>query len=358
MVITGSFVKENFFLIGFPLFLFCFIPIKNFILVRKKAIGLAVVSLLCGLALFLIKENYPEVPSSYSDYYSVTISNIILALRLYLKQIIFTQFAIPILALIYTLYDIYKNYSLILSGVYKKGIIVILLWIQVFIQIIFLLPWEFALGRYLLLVNINLALIYAIIIGDIFNIFEKYIFINFKWLNFNRSFCLIVFFVLITTVPLVRNLFTNANLQSWQILDSGMSYSSVQSLARNIPDDAELYYNFKQNDTNLEIYYGTNMHLSELYGRDDIQSKYIEESNLCTNKPRYIFDRTSDRFYSVEIFENEHFEVVDKGMYNFRPINYGMVLKSFLVGSKLQGWSMNTPFDWAIYKQTINTCIK
>ncbi len=135
--------------------------------------------------------------------------------------------------------------------------------------------------------------------------------------------------------------------------------ASVSALNRHIPKGETVFVNFKENDNNIEVFLENGWHLEEFYKRHDIKFDYLKDDNLCTPGPRFIFDRTSDRFLDKAVFDNNSkFELIEKGEAVYEPVNYGVVVKSFFYGQKLEGWSTKYIFDWGIYKQKGGTCVK
>src|SRR5690606_15059968 len=99
--------------------------------------------------------------------------------------------------------------------------------------------------------------------------------------------------------------------------------------------------------------------LALMYGREDIQFEYLDESNLCSDDTtRYILDRRSERFISNEVLDTSiALSLIAAGEQFYKPLNYGEVRNSFLTGKKSEDWSTEHKFDWRIYEQKPNTCI-
>jgi len=208
-------------------------------------------------------------------------------------------------------------------------------------------------------VNIDLVIIYAItftaLVGRIYKLLPERI----SRLGISQKvFELIVVFAFLLPF-FIRNIFPIANFQLWQKVDSHISFTSVAALNKIVPPGETVYVNYKKGDSNLEIYLETGWHLEEFYNRKDIKFMYLTPTNLCSERDRYIFDRTSDRFLVAKEFSDKFkYELVSSDAIYYQPLNYEAIKKSFLYRQKLNDWNQNYLFDWAIYKQKHGTCIE
>ena len=269
------------------------------------------------------------------------------------------QFAQTPVFEISVIYSVYAFYLFLKRGVKKADkidLILFTLWLVFIIQLLALSPWTFVLNRYLAFVNINLILIYAMIVNGI------YILITNKFKTIKKSgkyLLLIIIFVALLAKMSVRNFFNISNYQLYSETGSEISYQSVNGLAQYIPRNATVYVNYKKGDSNIEIYEEAKWHLKLFYNRNDINFEYLDDSNLCTKNPRYIFDRSSDRYLNENVFkQNKNISLVKSGESIYKPINYGVVMRSFIDRYRYSGWDVSYSFDWSIYYQKGGSCLE
>lgn len=362
LALVGAFTKETYFISGAPLFL-----IGLFILLlRKKEIKwVAKKCLLFALALgffqitiLLIKSGYGSQAQYASNYDLLNIGRLLSNFRTYQKSTLFFHFPLFHISIGYLVYYLWKTVKRP-KKLDLGDLLFLALWFSVFVQQAILAPWRHVLGRYMLLVNVNLILIYAITFAKIFDLFYPQIIKFIPGLAHFKPQLGIVFTLALLPVFFVRNIFPVANFQLQMDVESKLSFDGVSALNRHVPRGETVFVNFKENDNNIEIFLENSWHLEEFYKRYDVKFNYLKDDNLCTREPRLILDRTSDRFLDKDVFDdNRKFELIEKGKVVYEPINYGVVTKSFLYGQKLKGWSTEHNFDWAIYKQKRGTCVK
>ena len=364
LALVGAFTKETYFISGIPFFL---VGLFMLLLRKKEIKWVAIKCLFFALALglfqimiLLIKSNYvTQVQVQYaSNYDLMNIGRLLRNFRAYQKSTFFFHFPLFHISMGYLVYFLWKA----IKGFKKlesEDFFFLILWLSVFAQQAILAPWAHVLGRYMLLVNVNLVLIYAITFMKIFNLFYPRII---KFIPGFAHFRLqLGVFSALALLPIffVRNIFPIANFQLQMDVESKLSFEGVSALNRHIPKGETVFVNFKENDNNIEVFLENGWHLEEFYKRYDVRFDYLKDNNLCTLEPRFIFDRTSDRFLDKIVFDdNDKFELIEKGEATYEPINYGVVVKSFFYRQKLEGWSTKYGFDWAIYKQKGGTCVK
>lgn len=353
----GTFIKENFFVVGMSLLPILVLPqVRKNNIFLKKLLFLSISSVVFGVCVFAIKNSYPPLLTDYSSNYVINIPNIINNGWKYVKMISHYQspfFELSLIYLIFIVVQIFKNGLKKLSIEY---LFTLCLWLVVLSQLFVLSPWKFMLNRYISFVNINLILIYSITLSAIFN---KLFFLLRK---INNKYMIVIvtsFFAIMYSQTFIRNYFDIANYQLYAKTDSDVSFNSIMSIANFIPNNSTLFVNYKKGDSNIELFEEMGWHLEEFYGRYDIKIEYLDEFNSCSSQDRYVFDRRSDRFYDQNVFENEKVFTKLVGESSiYRPINYGVVLKSFKSRYKYSGWNDEHVFDWAVYLQKGGTCVE
>jgi hypothetical protein len=362
--LASVFIKETYFVVAANLlflFLIWLLPMTRVRLgwkkIQKKLLVTGLSLLAFQILVFLIRKSYGGGQNYSSNYDVSNLQLLFSGFKSYLSSILFYQFPIFHISLAYFFY------FLITAVVRRKELklgewFYIFLWTVVFVQLAVLAPWRFVLGRYVLVVNLGLCLVYAVTFQRIYNVsFPKI----FKLINTLVPIpqLELLFAAALLPVFVVRNIFPVANYQLWEKTDSIMSYETVRAVADHVHERETLIANFKNNDTNIEVFYEVGWHLEEFYGRKSTKLTFLDDSNLCAKEQRFILDRTSDRFLRKETFEESNiFQHIDSGGAAYEPINYGVILRSFIYGQKLEGWSSQYNFDWAIYKQKANTCIR
>jgi len=304
---------------------------------------------------FLIRASYPT-GGVYASNYIIKTSSIFANTISYLKMIQFAQTPVFEISAIYSVYAFYLFLKNGVKNAVRVDLIFFTLWSIFIIQLLALSPWSFVLNRYLAFVNIDLILIYAITVNGIYILITD----KFKVIKkFGRHLIMIVVFAILLTKMSVRNFFNIANYQLYSETDSEISYLSVKSLAQYVPENAVVYVNYKKGDSNIEIYEETKWHLKLFYNRNDINFEYLDDSNLCTKNPRYIFDRSSDRFLDKNILkQSKNISLVKSGESIYKPINSGIVMHSFMDRYRYAGWNASYSFDWSIYLQKGGSCIE
>src|SRR3989304_2329147 len=358
--LLGVFTKEGYFLIGVSL-----IPMLVFLSIRRKSkskiyprvIFTIGASFLSAIVVFWIKSKYPPI-EAYASQYKLSLNQILSSLLVYKDNILFHQPLLLYVAFAYLglfLYELYKNkFRTIRFG----DVLLITFWFHAFLNFIVLLPWPYALNRYLILVNIDLVIIYAMTFAALVERIYKLLPERISRLGISRRVfkSMVVFGFLIPFF--IRSIFPIADFQLWQKVDSYISFTSVAALSKTIPSGETAYVNYKKGDSNLEIYLETGWHLEELFNRNDIKFAYLTSTILCSEIDRYIFDRTSDRFLDAKEFSDKFkYELINRDMIYYQPLNYEAVKKSFLFRQKRNDWNQNYLFEWAIYKQKHGTCI-
>lgn len=359
LTLLGVFTKEGYFLGGIS-----FIPMLVFLSIKKdyrsniytRIIFTTIVSILSAVLVFWIRSKYPPI-EAYASQYKFSLGQILSSLTIFKDNIVFHQPILIYVALAYLGLFLYELYKSKFKAIRFADVLFLIFWFHALLNFLVLLPWPYALNRYLILVNVDLVIIYAITFNALSERLYKLLSRRITLLGVSpRLFELVVVFVFL---PLffVRNIFPIANFQLWQKVDSFISFSSIAALNKDIPAGETVYVNYKKGDSNLEIYLESRWHLEEFYRRNDIKFEYLSQTNLCSGKDRYIFDRTSDRFLSAEEFSsNLKYRLISRDSMYYQPINYEVVKKSFLYRQKLNDWNQNYLFDWAIYKQNQNTC--
>lgn len=352
--LLGAFTKESFFLIAAPwiigFFIYSFFN-KKATKSTKKVILILLTTMLSALIIFAIKNSYPEA-NNYASNYVVNISQFLLAFNAYKQKLLFYQPLLVQGSIAYFFYFMYKlGYVRKFKNISISETFLIIAFLQVIVQLAVLLPWKFALDRYLVFVNINLVFIYSFLFMEIYDFIESKIFA--KW-----QFFLGLLLFALSAQFIVRNFFAIANYQLFQQVDSEISKRSIQMIANRVPSGETVYVNYKKGDSNIEIFKAAKWHLEEFYGRGDIQFEYVDINNLCTEDKRYVFDRRSDRYVSTEAFTDAGLSVIEEGVSVYRPVNYGIVIRSFYYKKKLPNWDDEYLFDWSLYIQAPNTCIK
>ncbi len=209
-----------------------------------------------------------------------------------------------------------------------------------------------------MLVNLQLAFTYAIVLQEIFNKTYKIVAARNIKSKKRTQILKLAFVVILLPIFIVRNVFPIANFQLWQKTDSEFTSELLASLATNIPIQETVYVNYIKGDANIEIFLETMWHLELFYKRGDIRLAYLDEDAACTGSDRFILDRRSDRFVSKSVLSSNQFVVeVDTGQKAYKPLNYGGVRDSFIRGYKLETWDAEYIFDWTLYKQKSGTCL-
>lgn len=358
ILLAGAFTKESFFLVAVPMFiLLFFIKNRNIKYLKYNFIKFSIPLAIFGVFVLLLKNSYGQT-TGYSLNYKFAIGDMLSRLNQYLIQINFTQFPFLIMAGIFIAYWLYKQGLNIFRIKSPKDLFILMLCGQIIIQLLILLPWVFVLGRYLLLVNICLTFIYGFALHDLWLIIENYLKKQHKYFSLNINNLRILFFLILIPTFLTRNIFPLANYQLWQKTDNSFTQSILESLNDKIPQNETIYNNYVKGDDNIEIYLETGWHLEEFFGRSDVNLSYLDDTNLCTEKERYIFDRTSVRYLTPDVFKQDIFTNIASGAATYSPLNYGEVKKSFIQGGRSVNWDQNYKFDWALYKQAKQTCIE
>ncbi|KKS95349.1 MAG: hypothetical protein UV71_C0008G0021 [Microgenomates group bacterium GW2011_GWC1_43_13] len=350
----GCFTKETFFIVSLPLILFL-LPTKTKFVKRNRRLFLFIllINLFLGLLVFLIKQNYGMV-SGYSQNYVFTPVTVIDNFENYFTQINHFQFPVIFILALYSAYRVFINLKKRFKRVESKDLILLFFIIESVLNLAVLLPWRFVLGRYLILVNLSLIFAFAIALENVWKLAKHKIIITPSKLTLLGN----SFLVLLTPFIFIRNIFPIANLQLWQKTESETTISLLRSLATHIPINEEVFVNYAKGDANIEVFLETGWHLEEFYNRRDIVFNYLDKSNLCADKERYILDRTTERFMSEgKIINNKNLLLIDSGRSTYNPINYGEVLKSFIRVKKSDLWSQEYKFDWFLYKQKSGTCL-
>lgn len=356
----GVFTKESYFLVGMalvPTLVLLRIYKKRSKAVFRKILFTAASMLILGFMMFLIKKDYPPIVG-YAAQYQFSIGQIVNSLTGFKANLFFYQPVILLLGLAYLLIFLYKILKRRFKNISYDEIFYLTIWFQLIFQLLVLLPWPYVLNRYLLLVNVNLTIVYGITFFRLAQLgFEA---IRQKWTNLNLSethYSTVMFLVLLSPFA-ARNILPLANYQLWLKTDSEISYSSIKALADEVPRGETIFVNYKKGDANIEIFLEAGWHLEEFYNRKDIKFVYLDETNLCTNEGRYIFDRKSDRLIdSGEFGNSSNYEVIANGNLSYEPLNYSAVVRSFYYRDKAENWSEKYLFDWAIYVQRSKTCI-
>ncbi|MBP9759479.1 hypothetical protein KBD45_07345 [Candidatus Dojkabacteria bacterium] len=344
--LLGVFTKESFFLIFLPLSFVLFLKNLN-LSIKIKSLFLMAMLFVFGISVFAIRSSYGEV-QGYALHYVLNFGDLVSRLGQYLTQINHYQYPLLLISFVYLIYWLFKNYDRLFSKLELSEVFYLILWAEAVVQLVILLPWVFVLGRYLILVNISLSIVYAITLNMIWNeikLKSKY--------NFEIK---ILAVILLSAFFMVRNYFPVANYQLWQKTDSDLTNSLIKSLSA-LPNGSTVFVNYIKGDSNIEIFLETKWHLEEFYNRSDIKFVYIDESNLCTKDKRYVLDRTSDRFIKKDKLNYKVLSKISDGSYIYSPLNYGAVLKSFVSRVKQDAWKNNYDFDWTIYEQSSKSCL-
>ncbi|HCR35707.1 TPA: hypothetical protein DIU22_01515 [Candidatus Woesebacteria bacterium] len=355
-MILGGLIKENFFFTSLALLpALILAKVKKDKKVFNNLVWILLFGVISGVIILIIKLSYPTV-GVYSSNYNVTLSTILNNIWSYVKLIQFNQTPLFEISVIHF---VFFTVSLFKKGVKKidtGDVVLISLWSNSIIQLLVLTPWNFVLNRYLAFININLIFIYAISLNDL----VAFIFSRLPRLRgFGRFVILCILFLILTSKIFVRNFFSIANYQLYAQTDSDVSYDSVKAMAEALPVNVVVYVNYKKGDSNIEIFEETKWHLGEFYSRRDIEFVYLDSINLCTKQSRFIFDRRSDRFLASSVFADKNkFKLVKGGASIYSPINYGIVVKSFIDRYRYTGWSDEYDFDWGLYLQKEGTCIE
>jgi hypothetical protein len=357
----GVFTKESFFLVAIPWIagsVFLYISNKEKKVNLTKITYILIITALLSSLMFSIKGNYPKL-ENYSSNYVITLEGILANIKIFWRQLTFYQ---PIFFEVSVIYSLYLIYKIVFTKKFNKvsntELFISISILQILLQLAFLLPWKFALDRYLALVNINLIFIYGYVIMEFYKFINKKFISTSKLLNRYQGIIYFLLLMILAAQFFVRSCFADANYQLFQKVDSETSRGTVEMLSKKIPMNQTVYVNYIKGNDNIEIYKATGWHLEEIYDRGDIEFSYLDEENLCTKEERYIFDRKSARFLDLQVFDNESFVLVDGGVSIYKPINYGVVIRSFYYKQKLPGWEQLDPFDWSLYLQKENTCIE
>lgn len=352
--LLGCMTKETFFLTSFPLIYLLFNNnLKNFNLEKKFIYFTLIINGIFSFIVFSIRNSY-GANLGYSQNYKFEFNSIVDNGINYFNQINHYQSPVLLLLFVGAIVWIYNNYKKVFSVDNKHSLMFAFFVLQAIINIAILLPWQFVLGRYLIIVNISIAFAVVIFIEQLWSILPKLI--DFKYLNLNLAKN--IFLLGLMPFIFIRNLFPIANFQEWQKTDSDLTTDLLKSLSRNIEPNRPVYVNYIKGDANIEIFLETKWHLEEFYNRGDIKFIYLDENNLCIkNESRYILDRSSDRFIQKNNINLNNLELIDSGRYSYDPINYGEVLKSFNYLERSSNWGQSYPFEWNLYRQKPNTCI-
>ena len=355
VLLIGSFTKEYFFLSSLSLAPLIFLPLKtNKKRLSKRLIFLSCLSIVAGIVIFIIKSKYPGQGEYASNY--ILSSRLILGnLKIYISELLFLQTPFLPLSFLYLIFFLYKLSKNRLKNIKIDEVFLIALWILIAVQLIVLAPWRLVFGRYLAIVNITLALTYAISLNWIFKLVTNRFPMKYKKYEL---FIYSTVSLLVISPFFVRNLISDANYQLFQGADVKMASNTLTSLANQIGKDETVYVNYLKGDKNLEIFLETGWHLQEFYEREDIKFEYLDKTNLCTTKERYIFDRSSTRQFNPKLFlDGNTFQVVDKGKTQYERLNYKVIVNSFKYLTKLPKWSSTVTREWGLYIQKANTCI-
>lgn len=357
---VGALTKESYFSLFLPFLCLLFADMKYSYLDKgaKQRLKYFVLSLITfGLVVLAIKASYGNM-GSYASQYEVTVERIVSSTVSYIKQLAHFHSPLIYLPLGYLLYLLANYKHGLTHGNRFRLAIFFVFCLGVVTQIFVLLPWKYTLGRYLMLVNLQLAFTYAIVLQEIFNKTYKIVAARNIKSKKRTQILKLAFVVILLPIFIVRNVFPIANFQLWQKTDSEFTSELLASLATNIPIQETVYVNYIKGDANIEIFLETMWHLELFYKRGDIRLAYLDEDAACTGSDRFILDRRSDRFVSKSVLSSNQFVVeVDTGQKAYKPLNYGGVRDSFIRGYKLETWDAEYIFDWTLYKQKSGTCL-
>jgi len=356
----GALTKETYFLLFVPLLCTLVINFKFNLLRRLQKIRvlLASISLIVfGAVTFLIKGSYNTI-GTYTSQYEVTFERLLSSLLAYKNQLLMYHSPFIYLALFYLCFVIYKLFKKRSLKVDFNTLILLVCWLGALSQLFILLPWKFALGRYLIIVNLFLVFVYAVTLQNVFGMFISYLRKYVSSFKIKPESLKVVFVIFLTPLFLVRNIFPIANFQLWQKTDSEFTADLLYSLSTRIPKNETVLVNYEKGDSNIEIFLETKWHMDLFFNRTDLNFDYLDQNNICAKSDRYLLDRTSSRFVNKELLgQISHLEKVDTGEKTYRPLNYGGVRDSFISGSKSNYWDSSYLFDWTIFKQPGGTCI-
>lgn len=188
-------------------------------------------------------------------------------------------------------------------------------------------PWEFMLSRYMM----PATAILVIFMGIEFNKVKEYVSkrrILFKWL---ASILFIAYFTVFISVSVVRNYIHGEQLAyTTNFIQELFSY-----LAKNVPKNEVVLYNFIKNDITEEPVIGTGVLLNMLYNRPDITVSYLDLENIPDREFLVVGTTIVKERYSRELIE--------KSIKNYKREEDIVREKKFLV--------LTTPFN--LVKQTV-----
>jgi len=358
----GSQIKETFLVLAFPSLgllitgeIFKLQMPKN---MNQKLTIIFLTMLFSGLLIFWVKNSYPKIGDPlYSSNYELNLAVIKYNLASFSSHLLFTQNILIYAAALFSIVFVFNFVRKRNTEDAKQVVFIIFTLLSFLANVAILTPWIFPLGRYLILANLNLMLLYPFL----FQYLYRYLYKNISRIgkNFILDRRIASFLPVFMMLPFffVRNIFAIANYQQQVITGSESSYQSIALLAKNVDNKIPVVVNYKKGDTNIEIYLETAWHLEEFY-KKDVRFDYLTMDSLCTKETRYIFDRTSDRLIDKELLINsKSLDLIDKGNYSYKPINYGVVARSFIFGYRLDNWRDEYVSEWFLYKQKPDSCI-
>lgn len=349
-------VKETFFLTGL-----CFVAWAGYIHLfnkQKRDVGkriwwLAVLMIGIGVWGLYIQREFPEA-NNYADNFAIDAKRLVLNAQNYWAQMVKHQLPVMLMALV-------GMYTMLMKLVKRESDLELDLgmWLMFMLvavgNFLLLLPWGFALARYLLIVNLSLVMMFGYGGQNL----EDWLRGMGKHLNPSNNYYVIagksLILIFILCQFFIQNLVEIANQQLWQKTDVSFANQILEELAR-LPEKSEIYTNYVKGDANIEIYKATQWHLALIYDRHDISFAYLDEHTLCTSNERYLLDRTSTRFTATDSLIAES-EIIASGSATYSPLNEKAVIQSFIQGHKSKDWSSSHPFDWYLMTQRPGTCI-
>ncbi len=294
------FTKET----GFVLWLsVLFIYILKRIFVKKREISLEKYWLWGFIFTFPLIINFFLRRSGYSTNYLFDYTSILSNLKTYSKLLLKS---FPILGLFIFTYlirlilmikngKINKNYmSFINQGMFLSIFIVFLL-----IQS----PWQYVLERYLMPATVGLVIFLGIELHQLVIFISKLNLRLYKIL----VYCFVIAFICVT----VDN--TIAVYQWGKKMSFTTNFIQIlySDLAKNTPPNGTVLFNFIEGDSTIELVTETDLHLSLLYNRKDIQVDYLNLDKL----PKSFFTIVGTPMIREKYSRN----IIEKEIYNLKP---------------------------------------
>jgi hypothetical protein len=343
LFMLGCGIKETFVINGL---IFGLIGFRNKSNGRLYLISFIAAMILSASLIWGIKSSYPHLAGAYSSNYSLNINGILANAYSYFQQLLkYQKQNIYILFIILLGLFISPEFR---RTLFKDKLLLGGLSLGLIINLAILFPWQFAMGRYLLVFNALILLFIGYVISS--PILPRNFLKNRLWL-FPISVALSFVFL---SLPI--NLVEISNFQRQQLFESAFTTDIITKLNNYLPKNSILLNNYIKGDDNIEIYLEALWHLQLFHGRYDLNYGYLEKTDPCAQVTRYIFDRKSTRLVPRDQLLS-HLELLASTSADLVQTVPEKLFRDFIEHSPVPRWIVSFPFDWSLFKQNPGVCI-